>query len=74
MTEVDERIAADFSQCRGWPCIRGMRIQVIDVPDLLAAGLTRQQVLVEVPDLDAEDISARLRFASSRLKHRILAV
>jgi uncharacterized protein (DUF433 family) len=74
MTEVVERIAADFAQCGGRPCKREMRTQVIDVPDLLAAWLTQQQVLVEVPDLDAVDISARLRFASSRLNYPILAV
>ena len=50
-----------------------MRIRVIDVLDLLAAGLTQQQVLEELPDLEAEDISACLRFASSRLNHPILA-
>lgn len=50
-----------------------MRIRVIDVLDLLAAGLTQQQVLEELPDLELEDISACLQFASSRLNHPILA-
>jgi uncharacterized protein (DUF433 family) len=50
-----------------------MRIRVIDVLDLLAAGLTQQQVLEKLPDLVAEDISACLRLASSRLNHPILA-
>jgi uncharacterized protein (DUF433 family) len=73
MAEFVERITANFAQCGGRPCIRGMRILVVDVLDLLAAGLTQQQVLEELPDLEAEDISACLRFASSRLNHPILA-
>ncbi len=67
MAELVERITADFAQCRGRPCVRGMRIRVIDVLDLLAAGLTQQQVLEELPDLESGDISACLRFASSRM-------
>lgn len=52
MTEVFERITADPNQCGGRPCIRGMRIRVVDVLDLLASGLAREQVLEELPDLD----------------------
>lgn len=44
-----------------------MRIRVIDVLDLLAAGLTADQVLEELPDLEADDITACLRFASQWL-------
>ena len=46
MAEVVERITADFAQCGERPCTRAMGIRVIDVLDLLAAGLTQQQVLV----------------------------
>ncbi len=67
------RITVDVAQCGGRPCIRGMRIRVVDVLDLLASGLTQQEVLGELPDLEAEDIAACLRFASSRLDHPILA-
>jgi uncharacterized protein (DUF433 family) len=73
MTELVERITVNPEQCGGRPCIRGMRIRVVDVLDLLAAGLSQQQVLEELPDLEAEDISACLKFASSRLNHPILA-
>lgn len=73
MGELVERITVNPEQCGGRPCIRGMRIRVIDVLDLLAAGLSQQQVLEELPDLEAEDISACLKFASSRLNHPILA-
>lgn len=73
MAKLAERITVNPAQCGGRPCIRGMRIRVIDVLDLLASGLTQQQVLKELPDLEEEDISACLRFASSRLNHPILA-
>lgn len=73
MAELVERITVNPAQCGGRPCIRGMRTRVSDVLDLLAAGLSQQQVLEELPDLEAEDISACLKFASSRLNHPILA-
>jgi uncharacterized protein (DUF433 family) len=73
MTEVSERITVDPNQCGGRPCIRGMRIRVVDVLDLLASGLTAQEVIAELPDLEVADIEAALRFASRRLNHPILA-
>jgi uncharacterized protein (DUF433 family) len=73
MAELVERITVNPEQCGGRPCIRGRRIRVVDVLDLLAAGLSQQQVLEELPDLEAEDIPACLRFASNRLNHPILA-
>jgi uncharacterized protein (DUF433 family) len=50
-----------------------MRIRVVDVLDLLAAGLSHEQVLEELPDLEAEDIEAALRYASHRIDHPVLA-
>jgi uncharacterized protein (DUF433 family) len=55
-----DRITVNPLQCGGHPCIRGMRIRVTDVLELLAAGLTREQVLEELPDLEAEDVEACL--------------
>lgn len=68
-----ERITIDPDQCGGRPCIRGMRIRVIDVLDLLAAGLSQEQILEEMPDLEEEDIEASLRYASRRIDHPVLA-
>jgi len=73
MPGIDERITVDPEQCGGRPCIRGLRIRVSDVLDLLASGLTPQQVLDELPDLELEDIRACLRFASRRLDHPVVA-
>ena len=63
----------DPEQCGGRPCVRGMRIRVTDVLDLLARGLSPEQVLRELPDLELEDIHACLRFASRRVDHPIIA-
>ncbi len=68
-----ERITMNPEQCGGRPCVRGMRIRVSDVLDLLASGISTEQVLEELPDLEREDVSACLRFASRRLDHPILA-
>jgi len=63
MTKVLNRITVDPAQCGGRPCIRNMRIRVIDVLELLASGLSKQQILVEMPDLEPEDIDASLAYA-----------
>lgn len=73
MANLVDRITISAEQCGGRPCIRGMRIRVIDVLDLLASGLTAQQVLAELPDLEMEDIQAALRYASQRLDHPVVA-
>ncbi len=66
------RITIDPEQCGGRPCIRGMRIRVVDVLDLLANGLAPSQVLEELPDLEMEDIQACLQYASRKLNHPVL--
>lgn len=50
-----------------------MRIRVIDILDLLASGLSSEQVLEELPDLEPEDVQAALRYAARRLDHPVLA-
>ena len=72
MAELFERITVNPRQCGGRPCIRGMRIRVVDVLDLVAHGLKAEQILEEHSDLEPEDISACLRFASSRLNHPVI--
>ena len=69
MATVSERITIDPEQCGGRPCVRGMRIRVSDVLDLLANGLTPEQVLEELPDLEREDIRACLVYASRQTSH-----
>jgi len=67
------RITVNPDQCGGRPCIRGMRIRVIDILELLATGLNKEQILEELPDLEREDIEAALRYVSSKFDHPVIA-
>jgi uncharacterized protein (DUF433 family) len=73
MAHLTDRITVNAKQCGGRPCVRGMRIRVSDVLELLASGMTPRQVLAEHPDLELEDIRACLRFASQRVDHPVIA-
>lgn len=72
MIRLEERISVDPEQCGGRHCVRGMRIRVTDVLELFASGLSQQQILDEMQDLEAEDIQACLRYAARRLDHPVL--
>ncbi|BAY16955.1 hypothetical protein NIES2109_17200 [Nostoc sp. HK-01] len=72
MSNLLSRITINPKQCGGRPCIRGMRIRVSDVLDLFAAGLSAEQILEEMPDLDADDLKAALIYASRKLNHPVL--
>lgn len=67
------RITVNPDQCGGRPCVRGMRIRVVDVLEALAAGQTQAEVLLAYPYLESEDIAACLRYAARRLDHPVLA-
>ena len=71
--DLRDRISINPEQCGGRPCIRGMRIRVIDILDLYAAGLTAPQILDEMPDLEMDDLTAALRYAARRLDHPVVA-
>ena len=72
MANSIERITVNPDQCAGRPCIRGMRIRVIDILDLFAAGLNAEQILEELPDLEMDDIKAALNYAARHLDHPVL--
>ncbi len=63
---LDERITFNPEQCGGKPCIRGMRIRVADVLEMLAQGVNEATVLADFPDLEQDDIRACLHFAAQR--------
>jgi uncharacterized protein (DUF433 family) len=67
------RITVNPRQCGGRPCIRGLRIRVSDVLDLLQSGLSPAQVVEELPDLELEDVQAALAYARQRIDHPVLA-
>ena len=68
------RITFNPNQCGGRPCIRGMRIRVKDVLEMLAAGETEQTILTDFPDLVQEDIRACLEYAARQVDHAVLSL
>ena len=74
MSDLTDRITVNPKQCGGRPCIRGMRIRVSDVLDLFASGLSKEQILDELPDLELDDLNAVLQYAARKLDHPVLPV
>jgi uncharacterized protein (DUF433 family) len=66
------RITINPAQCGGRPCIRGMRMRVKDLLDLLAAGVTPEEIPQDYPYLEKEDIQAVLEFAAAQSDHVML--
>jgi len=73
MSEM-HRITVDPNRCGGRPCLRGLRIRVKDVLDLLAAGASREEILADFPLLEAGDITAALEYAAQQADHVVLRV
>ena len=69
---MNERITCNPNQCGGRPCIRGLRVRVKDVLDMLAAKVSRQEILEDFPYLEDEDIDACLRYAAAEADHPVL--
>ena len=63
MSHLD-RITVNPNQCAGRPCIRGLRVRVKDILDMLAAGASRDEILLDYPYLEPDDITAALEFAA----------
>ena len=66
------RITFNPRQCGGRPCIRGLRIRVKDVLDMLAGGATEAEILHDFPYLEVEDIRACLEYASAQVDHAVV--
>ena len=73
MSEL-HRITFNPKQCGGKPCIRGMRIRVKDVLDMLAGGATEKEILEDYPYLEPEDIRASLEYAAAQIDHAVVMV
>ena len=70
--QVLDRITIDPAQCGGRPCIRGMRIRVKDVLEMLGGGASQVEILEDFPDLEAEDIRAAIAYAARYTDHPVL--
>lgn len=71
MSELN-RITASPDICGGRPCLRGTRVRIKDVLDLLAAGVSRADILDDYPYLEDGDITAALEYASRQADHPVL--
>jgi uncharacterized protein (DUF433 family) len=66
------RITVDPEQMDGLPCIRGLRIPVATVVDMVASGMSEDEILRDFPDLEREDIRESLRYAAAAVRERQL--
>ena len=71
-TQRFSRITVEAGKCGGRPCIRGLRIRVSDILQLLAAGASFDEILKDYPSLEREDILAALDYAAHQTDHAVL--
>jgi uncharacterized protein (DUF433 family) len=67
---IYERITVDANQIGGVPCIRGLRIPVATIVDMVADGMAEREILDAYPDLEREDIYEALRYAAEAVRER----
>jgi uncharacterized protein (DUF433 family) len=67
-----QRITIEAGKCGGRPCIRGQRIRVTDVLELIAAGSSFEEILADYPSLEREDILAAVDYAAHQADHTVL--
>ncbi len=71
--DLANRITFNPLQCGGKPCIRGMRIRVSDILQMLGEGVSNEEILQDFPDLEHQDIHACLLYAAKRVNFERLA-
>jgi uncharacterized protein (DUF433 family) len=74
MNALLDRITIDPRVCGGKPCVKGTRIWVSLVLDLLADGLTESELLAEYPQLVHEDVLAAIAYGAEAARERIVPV
>jgi uncharacterized protein (DUF433 family) len=74
MNTLLDRIAINPAVCGGKPCIKGTRIWVSLVLDLLADGLTEPELLAEYPRLVHEDVLAAIAYGAEAARERVVPV
>jgi uncharacterized protein (DUF433 family) len=67
-----QRITIEPGKCGGRPCIRGRRIRVQDILDILAAGASEEEILRDYPYLERDDVRAAITYAAAYLHHTIM--
>jgi len=69
MSDLLSRITIRPEQCGGKPCIRGMRMRVIDILEMMAGGMTQEEILADFDFLEPDDIRAAVAYAAKMLNH-----
>lgn len=72
MASQIDRITTNPQICGGRPTIRGLRVRVSDILDMLAGGASSADILRDYPYLEDEDISAALEYAARNVDHRLV--
>ncbi len=67
-----KRITIEAGKCGGRPCIRGSRMRVVDVLELLSSGAGIEEILDDYPALEREDILAAIEYAARQADHSVL--
>ena len=67
-----KRITIDDAQCGGRPCIRGLRIRITDILELISHGASFEEILADYPQLEREDILAAIDYAAHQAVHTVL--
>lgn len=67
-----DRITTNPEVLGGRPCIRGLRVRVKDILDLLASGASRSDILADYPYLEDDDIAAALEYAAQHVDHPVI--
>lgn len=71
-TDSTERVTVEPGKCGGRPCVRGLRIRVSDVLEMLGSGMTVEELLGEYPELEREDVYACLKYAARQADHVVV--
>ncbi len=66
------RITIEPGKCGGRPCIRGLRMRVADILQMLAGGMTAEEILKDFDFLEPDDIRAAITYAANALDHPIV--
>lgn len=74
MSDLLQRITFNPAQCGGRPCIRGMRIRVQDILEMLGGGMTQAEILADYDELEPDDIVAALAYAAQAVSHPVIKV
>lgn len=69
-----QRVTIEPGKCGGRPCIRGKRIRVTDILELLANGASTEEIVEDHPTLERDDVLAAIAYAALQTSHTVIRV